>query len=87
MMEAIIQCENLVKIYKVGEMEILALQGLDLTVQRGELMGIVGVSAAFMVVGGAVGRNKAFVLFFMWVVSVIVLSGGDGVESALAVMR
>ena len=51
------------------------------------MVGIVGVSAAFMVVGGAVGRNKAFVLFFMWVVSVIVLSGGDGVESALAVMR
>jgi len=45
-MDAIIQCENLVKIYQVGDVEILALQGLDLTVQRGELMGIVGVSGS-----------------------------------------
>jgi ABC-type lipoprotein export system ATPase subunit/bifunctional DNA-binding transcriptional regulator/antitoxin component of YhaV-PrlF toxin-antitoxin module len=44
--EPMIICENLVKIYKVAELEILALQGLDLTVRRGELMGIVGASGS-----------------------------------------
>jgi putative ABC transport system ATP-binding protein len=42
----LIVCENLVKIYKVADLEMLALQGLDLTVQRGELMGIVGASGS-----------------------------------------
>jgi len=41
-----IVCENLVKIYQVADLEVLALQGLDLTVQRGELMAIVGVSGS-----------------------------------------
>jgi len=39
-------CENLVKIYKVAELEVVALQGLDLTVQSGELLGIVGTSGS-----------------------------------------
>jgi putative ABC transport system ATP-binding protein len=42
----IILCENLVKIYRVGDVETLALQGLDLTIEAGELMGIVGVSGS-----------------------------------------
>lgn len=42
----IITCENLVKIYKVADLEILALQGLEMTVQRGELLGIVGASGS-----------------------------------------
>lgn len=46
MSEPIITCENLVKIYQIADLEILALQGLDLTIQRGELMGIVGVSGS-----------------------------------------
>ena len=50
------------------------------------MVGIVVLSAVFMFVGASVGRNKAFVLFFLWVVSVIVLSGGDA-ESALAPLR
>ncbi|MGQ9894447.1 MAG: ABC transporter ATP-binding protein, partial [Roseiflexus sp.] len=33
MSEPLILCENLVKIYKLDEIEIVALQGLDLTVQ------------------------------------------------------
>jgi AbrB family looped-hinge helix DNA binding protein len=45
-MEPLITCENLVKIYKVSDLEVVALQGLDLTVQRGELMGIVGASGS-----------------------------------------
>ncbi|NJN54320.1 MAG: ABC transporter ATP-binding protein [Anaerolineae bacterium] len=46
MAEPIIVCENLVKIYKIQDVEVLALQGLELTVQRGELMGIVGASGS-----------------------------------------
>ena len=41
-----VRCENLVKIYKTDEIEVMALQGLDLTVERGELMGIVGSSGS-----------------------------------------
>lgn len=41
-----IQCENLVKIYKTSEIEVVALQGLDLDVERGELMAIVGNSGS-----------------------------------------
>ena len=41
-----VQAENLVKIYKSRDVEVMALQGLDLTVERGELMGIVGASGS-----------------------------------------
>lgn len=41
-----VAAENLVKIYKSSEVEVMALQGLDLTVERGELMGIVGASGS-----------------------------------------
>jgi ABC-type lipoprotein export system ATPase subunit len=43
---AMIYCDNLVKIYEVAEHDVMALQGLDLIVQTGELMGIVGVSGS-----------------------------------------
>ncbi|NTU62228.1 MAG: ABC transporter ATP-binding protein [Chloroflexi bacterium] len=46
MAEPLIVCENLVKIYKVTEIEVVALQGLDLAVEPGELMGIVGASGS-----------------------------------------
>lgn len=42
----IIICENLVKIYKTRETEVVALQGLDLTIERGELMAIIGNSGS-----------------------------------------
>lgn len=42
----IIECENLVKIYKTKDIEVLALQGLELTVARGELMAIIGNSGS-----------------------------------------
>ncbi len=41
-----IECENLVKIYKTRDFEVLALQGLDLNVERGELMAIIGNSGS-----------------------------------------
>ena len=44
--EHIVVCDNLVKIYKVAELEVVALQGLDLLVGRGELMAIVGSSGS-----------------------------------------
>lgn len=45
-MTAFIQCENLVKIYKVASLEVVALQGLDLTVKEGEIIGLVGPSGS-----------------------------------------
>ncbi|WP_438434757.1 ABC transporter ATP-binding protein [Gorillibacterium sp. sgz500922] len=41
-----VQCENLVKIYKANDLEVVALQGLDLTVEKGELMAIIGNSGS-----------------------------------------
>jgi ABC-type lipoprotein export system ATPase subunit len=46
MAQPIIICENLVKIYKVADLEVMALQGLDLEVQPGEMMAIVGASGS-----------------------------------------
>jgi len=42
----IILCDGLVKIYKIANLEVVALQGLDLLVRRGELLGIVGASGS-----------------------------------------
>jgi len=44
--DPIISCDNLVKIYKTEDIEVLALQGLDMTIQRGELMAIIGKSGS-----------------------------------------
>lgn len=41
-----IECDNLVKIYKTKDIEVLALQGLELTVEEGELMAIIGNSGS-----------------------------------------
>jgi ABC-type lipoprotein export system ATPase subunit len=41
-----IVCENVVKIYKVADLEVVALQGLDLLVEEGELIAIVGASGS-----------------------------------------
>ncbi|MBI4928449.1 MAG: ATP-binding cassette domain-containing protein, partial [Anaerolineae bacterium] len=41
-----ILCDGLVKIYKIANLEVVALQGLDLLVHRGELLGIVGASGS-----------------------------------------
>jgi putative ABC transport system ATP-binding protein len=43
---AIIVCDNLVKIYKVADLEVVALQGLDLVVEQGEFIAIVGASGS-----------------------------------------
>jgi len=41
-----IVCEDLFKIYKIAELEVVALRGLDLKVETGELMAIVGASGS-----------------------------------------
>ncbi len=41
-----IECENLVKIYKTPDVEVLALQGLEVRIERGELMAIIGNSGS-----------------------------------------
>ena len=44
--DTIIHCDSLVKIFKTEELEVMALQGLDLDVKRGELMAIIGKSGS-----------------------------------------
>ncbi len=51
MTEPLIICENLVKIYSINNaggasVEVQALQGLDITVNEGEMLGIVGASGS-----------------------------------------
>ena len=43
---ALIVCDNLVKIFKVADLEVVALQGLDLLVDPGEMIAIVGASGS-----------------------------------------
>ncbi len=45
-MPPIIDCQNLIKIHKQGNLEVVALQGLDLTMEQGEFISIVGASGA-----------------------------------------
>ena len=41
-----IQCEGLVKIFKTEDIEVVALQGLNLNVEQGEIMAIIGNSGS-----------------------------------------
>ena len=44
--DALIVCDNLVRIYQTGEVEVQALQGLDLLVDQGEMIAVVGASGS-----------------------------------------
>lgn len=44
--DAVIVCDNLVKIYQQEDIEVIALQGLDLVVEQGEFVAIVGASGS-----------------------------------------
>ncbi len=61
--EDIIICENLVKIYKTKDLEVLALQGLELNIAAGELMAIIGNSGSgkstFLNMVGGLDRPSA----------------------------
>ncbi|MGI5968071.1 MAG: ABC transporter ATP-binding protein [Lachnospiraceae bacterium] len=67
MKDVMIECDNLVKIYKTKDIEVLALQGLDLTVERGELMAIIGNSGSgkstFLNMIGGLDRPSAGKLY------------------------
>jgi ABC-type lipoprotein export system ATPase subunit len=62
-----IESDGLVKIYKTKEIEVLALQGLDLTVKRGEMMAIIGNSGSgkstFLNMIGGLDRPSAGKLY------------------------
>ncbi len=66
-MNKMIECDNLVKIYKTKDIEVLALQGLELTVDEGELMAIIGNSGSgkstFLNMIGGLDRPSAGKLF------------------------
>ncbi len=67
MSDVIIQADNLVKIYKSTDIEVVALQGLDLSVEKGELMAIIGSSGSgkstFLNMLGGLDRPSAGKLF------------------------
>ncbi|HEV7654449.1 MAG TPA: ABC transporter ATP-binding protein [Mycobacteriales bacterium] len=44
--DAVIVCDNLVRIYQRGSIEVQALQGLDLRVGAGEMVAVVGASGS-----------------------------------------
>jgi len=44
--DALIMCDNLVRIYQSDKIEVQALQGLDLLVTNGEMVAIVGASGS-----------------------------------------
>jgi ABC-type lipoprotein export system ATPase subunit len=46
MQDSLIVCENLIKIYQIDDLEVVALQGLDLEVARGEMIALVGASGS-----------------------------------------
>src|SRR5438445_6705651 len=46
MQDLLVTCDNLIKIYKVDDLEVVALQGLDLEVAQGEMIAIVGASGS-----------------------------------------
>lgn len=42
----LLQCTNLKKVYGKGEAAVCALDGIDLTVSRGEFVAVVGASGS-----------------------------------------
>ena len=44
--DKMIICENLIKIYKTAEIEVVALSGLDLEVNTGEVIAVIGNSGS-----------------------------------------
>lgn len=41
-----VECENLIKIYKVADLEVVALQGVDLSIRQGEMLAVIGASGS-----------------------------------------
>ena len=67
-MKPLIKCDSLVKIYKTKDLEVMALQGLDLEIEKGELMAIVGKSGSgkstlLKILGGLERASAGKVMF------------------------
>ena len=45
-MDSLIQVQDLVKVYSLGEVEVIALQGVSLSIDRGEFVAIMGASGS-----------------------------------------
>ncbi len=65
--QALIQVRGLTKVYKMGEVDVAALRGVDLTVQRGEFIAIVGPSGSgkstlFYILGGLAPASAGSVI-------------------------
>lgn len=65
--DVMISCEGLVKIYKTKDLEVMALQGLDLEIKKGELTAIIGSSGSgkstFLNMIGGLDRPSAGKLY------------------------
>ena len=67
MSDPIIQVRGLRKVYHVGDVDVEALRGVDLTVERGELLCVVGPSGSgkstlFHILGGLTGATSGEVM-------------------------
>jgi putative ABC transport system ATP-binding protein len=66
-MPAIIQAEQVTKVYHIGKVEVPALRGVSLAIERGEFVSIVGPSGSgkstlFYILGGLTGPTAGRVL-------------------------
>ena len=66
-MDAIIQAENVTKVYRIGKVDVPALRGVSLAVERGEFVSIVGPSGSgkstlFYILGGLTGPTSGRVV-------------------------